>query len=104
MRVQIPGAACPTCWRETVKGFDYKERTSTYFGVQRVILQVGGSDMAKMKVKAKGPTLDPPEAPLPMSVDPNVTVQLRNTAGSCWGADFSAPTVNTVEGFKAKSD
>ena len=39
-----------------------------------------------------------------MSVDPTVRVQLRNSAGACWGADFSAPTQNTVEAFKAKSD
>ncbi len=103
MRVRVPTSECPTCWRTTVKGFDYKDRTSSNFGVGRVILQVSGSGIAKLKLKAKGPALVP-ETPLPMSVDPSATVQLRNTAGDCWGADFSAPTQNTAEGFKAKSD
>jgi hypothetical protein len=29
---------------------------------------------------------------------------LRNAAGDCWGADFSVPTENDADRFKAKSD
>ncbi len=41
---------------------------------------------------------------MPLGADPKVTVQLRNEAGACWGADFGTPTKNDAIKFVAKSD
>lgn len=93
---------CLTCWRASPKGFDYKESSPAYAGVQRILLRTstrGGT----FKLKAKGASF-PAIGALPMSVDPTVSVQLRNAQGGCWGADFSAPKANDPATFNAKSD
>jgi uncharacterized delta-60 repeat protein len=99
----IPLPTCSTCWTSNAKGWKYKDNTgSPYGGAQSATLRSTANASGSLKVKAKGPDLF--ILPLPMSVDPKVTVQLRNAAGDCWGADFSVPTENDADRFKAKSD
>jgi hypothetical protein len=46
----------------------------------------------------------PAFGPLPLQGDPSVVAQLKTSGGTCWGAAFSNPTMNTLTEFKAKSD
>ena len=62
-----------------------------------------GLDAGKSKiiVKGKGLNLDMPPLPL----DPPVRVQLRNSAGMCWEACYSAPAIrNQTYQFKDRAD
>jgi hypothetical protein len=42
--------------------------------------------------------------PLPLPATSSVVVQLKTSLGTCWGATFSTPTVNTATKFRARSD
>jgi len=70
-------------------------------------LQAGADGKAKIVVKGKGANLPMP-APVGTGLfaqDTAVTVQLVNSDGMCWEADFSAPAKkNDLKVFKAKSD
>jgi hypothetical protein len=55
-----------------------------------------------MSVRGRGDALPFPATPGALGLP--VTVQLRNDAGGCWGATFSAPAVNDGSTFSAKSD
>jgi hypothetical protein len=62
---------------------------------------------AKVSVLAKGANLGfAGSAPLlPLDQDPKVTVQLTNSDGRCWTADYSAPAiVNQSSEFSDKGD
>ncbi len=39
-----------------------------------------------------------PDPPMPFQQDPSITVQVVNSIGSCWGAEYvSPPRANTGE-------
>lgn len=101
MKVTIPPGSS---WRSLGQGgFKYGDGGGATRGIRRIKLKPGGPGKAKLLVKGKGAGLMPPA--LPLAQDATVTVQLKNSDGSCWGARFSAPAdVNTSEKFKDRSD
>ena len=54
---------------------------------------------AQITVRARGAKLPLPTLPLHQS--PKVTVQLQNSFGSCWGADYSTAIRNSSRLFVA---
>ncbi|MEO8605877.1 MAG: DNRLRE domain-containing protein [bacterium] len=83
-------------------GFKYKDTALTSDGMSSVTLRTGVTGKAKIIVKGKGANLGLTTAQLQKS--PSVVVQLKNTAGQCWEARYSAATKNTPEQFRAKGD
>src|SRR4029077_10784632 len=81
----------------------FKSTTGAPDGVTGVTLKAATvPHAAKIQVKAKGNPAFPTGLPLPTT--PGVVAQLKTSLGTCWGATFSAPTVDTATEFKATSD
>ncbi len=102
VRASIPAAgtcAGKPCWKETAKGFKYKDKELDPDGIQLALLKSGPSGKAKIIVKGKGANVPLPALPL----TPTVTVQLKN-ADACWQAEYGTATKNDAEQFKAKAD
>ena len=106
LRMSLPlpaGGACAgrPCWKENGSGFQYSDK-SNLRGVSRLTLKSGAvPGKAKILLKGRGENLAMP--PLPIA-EP-VTVQIRNSAGVCWDAVFSAPSIrNQADQYKDKSD
>ncbi len=54
-----------------------------------------------LTVKARGEVM--PDPPMPFHHDGLITVQVRNSLGTCWGADYvTTPRKNTAESLFAK--
>ncbi len=71
--------------------------------VGSITLQAGAAGRARISLTGRGTSLVMP--PLPLNQSPTVTVQLSNSAGICWSAEYSAPALtNTGTKFKDKSD
>jgi hypothetical protein len=99
------GGTCGTqpCWHATETGFDYVDAEKASDGLRKLRLKQGLREgKAGMKVKAKGVNLTLPELPLTQS--PKVVVQLRNSFGSCWGAEYGTARRNDAKRFNPKSD
>jgi cysteine-rich repeat protein len=98
------GGLCPArpCWKSSGNGFRYAARTAAASGsgVTEFTLATGADNQARLALLGKGAALSLPRLPFA----PPVSVQLRNTAGACWGATYSTPTVNNVVEYSAKSD
>jgi cysteine-rich repeat protein len=96
------GTSSPkSCWKRTAKGFRYADNSLAADGVQSVALSEGLASHARMLVDARGVNVEMPL--LPVSALP-LHVQLKNTAGVCWEATYSAPTRNDVGQFRARAD
>lgn len=93
------GVACPSCWTETTPGFKYKVSGA---GIEKILMKSGDTPgKAKIVLKGKGSAL--PSLPtVPVSLP--ILVQLSNTDGECWEANYSIDTKNENNLFKAKSD
>jgi hypothetical protein len=92
-----------SCWRAKRTRFKYASKDGVPAGIRAVTLRVGARPgQASILVEGRGPRLLLPT--LPLREEPKVTVQLRNSAGACWGADYSTATRNDATRFKAKSD
>ena len=89
-------------WSKTSTGFKYKNKAPTGNQPQQMTLRTTAAGKATITVTGKGDLLPIPE--LPLEQTPKVIVQLQNTAGVCWEADYSLATKNTSAQFKAKSD
>ena len=64
-------------------------------------LRFGAAGKPKIMLKGRGVPLQTPSLPM----IPPVTVQLRNSEGSCWEAVYSAPPVkNGPTLYQGKSD
>jgi hypothetical protein len=51
------------------------------------------------------PTVQGDALPLPpFPLTPPVAVQLRTDAGECWGATYSAPSLNDMNGLTGRND
>ncbi len=106
-----PGGIChgKPCWKQTgLSGFRYSDPSLTRGGVKRIVLKAG-TELGKAKVLllAKGANLDFAglEPLLPLAQDPEVTVQLTNSDGKCWTANYSAPPrVGHTDRFLDKGD
>ncbi len=106
LRMNLPlpaGGVCggKPCWKENSAGFQYGDKTALH-GVTRLVLKSGAvPGKAKIQIKGRGTNLGLPPLPLAQAV----TVQLRNSAGNCFGAVYSAPAIrNQTDQFKDKSD
>jgi hypothetical protein len=92
-----------SCWKETKAGFRYANASETPDGLRALVLKQGLLDgSARIAVKGRGANL--PLSALPLAQDPRITVQLRNSLGACWSADFSSAIVNDATRFKARAD
>jgi len=104
------GGSCAgrACWSASSSGFRYKGHGSNAGGVDTLQLKAGQFGRAKILLKAKREALGLPAPVGPaqfFAQSPNVTVQLINRAGLCWGATYSAPAQrNSGDQFKGKSD
>ena len=106
LSVTIPrGGVCKgrECWREASSGFKYNNAAAIPNGKMKIVLKEGLTPgAAKIIVKGKGSHLAAPSLPLDKS--PRVRVQLRNSNGVCWEANFSTAAKNLSTEFKAKAD
>jgi hypothetical protein len=99
------GGTCGSrpCWQETLHGFKFKDEAAHNQGIVAVALHEGLAGRAAVHVQGRGPALALPT--LPLSQARSVRVQLRNSAGECWGAAFTSPAlVATPAQFRDKSD
>jgi cysteine-rich repeat protein len=87
-------------WTEAGSGFRYRDPAASSGGIRTLKLSSGPTGSARVIVRGKGPALSLPALPLTLPVD----VQLRNDAGECWGATYSAPGRNDGEGFSGRND
>jgi cysteine-rich repeat protein len=91
------------CWRISSTGFKYSNSAVLPDGKMKIVLKEGLTPgLAKIIVKGKGSHLILPTMPLAKS--PRVRVQLRNSDGACWEANYSTASLNLPIEFKAKAD
>jgi len=96
------------CWRSQSSGFRYMDGTLGQRGVKMIRLR-GGTVPGRASVTwlAKGPGLGFASVGpvVPLDQDAKVTVQMTNSNGKCWTADYSAPArVNGGGRFIDKGD
>jgi hypothetical protein len=92
--------ASPSKWRPLSDGMRYKDRDATEDGISRIIVRTSTRDRARVIVDAEGSNLALPALPLQVPLK----VQLVNSVGRCWEADYQAADVidNSSERFKAR--
>jgi cysteine-rich repeat protein len=89
-------------WKSSDTGWKFTSKTGSPDSITGVVLKSASAPLkAKVQVKAKG---NPALSALPLQTSPGVVAQFKTSLGTCWGATFSTPTVNTATKFKAKSD
>jgi len=100
-----PGGLCKgkPCWKAAgsggSKGYRYNDNLTTADGIRKIVLKPGLDGKASIILKGKGASLGLP--PLPLVQDGAVTVQLKSSAGVCWGTTYDAPaTKNESDQFK----
>lgn len=88
------GAVCgrKPCWKGSSTGFKFNEKQST--GKLSLQLKAGEAGRAQLQLKAGGSLAMTPHVPLSQPV----TVQLKNSNGSCWEAIYSAPALKNTAG------
>ncbi len=99
-------------WRLQKTGrWKYKDGLGLADGIRNVVLQTIANSKTKIMLKADGANLPAPLPVIPpaagekgllFNADPVVVLQLSNSEGVCWIAEFDAPSRNTGTGFKAK--
>lgn len=87
-------------WTAKGSGFRFRDKGGSQDGTTNITLR-SGTGKGVIKVTGKGSLLDVP--PLPLAVDPDVTVQL-STGAACWQARFDTAKKNDAERFQAKSE
>ena len=103
LQVSVPGGgtcAGKSCWRQTGKGFSFRDPEGAADGVRKVSLKSGDTGKAKLLLKARGPGLGLPGLPLTLPV----VAQLRSRDGLCWEANFPSAQRNDEGQFKARVD
>jgi hypothetical protein len=108
--LRVPaGGTCSgaPCWSATgTSGFRYADPTLANDGVQHIRLKAG-TTKGQLMVSGKGTGLGFAELEplLPFDQSPTVTVQMTNSDGRCWTADYSAPALsNERTGFLDSGD
>ena len=97
-----PSVSGGGAWTGSPTGWRFASTTGVPDGITRVTLKAGTIPLAAtVRVRAKNSAA---LAPLPLQSAPSVVAQFKTSLGTCWGATFSTPTVNTATEFKAKSD
>jgi cysteine-rich repeat protein len=91
------------CWKAVgTTGFRYGDKDLTPDGVQKATLKSGTDGKAQIKLALRGDHVGLPDL---SSIAQPVTVQIKNSNGTCWEAIYSAPPryqSSTV--FKDKAD
>jgi hypothetical protein len=79
------------CWRqlENGAGFRYRDPGRLPNGLDHLTLRAGPLGRSSVRVQGRGVAL--PDAPTPFQQDPHITVQVVNSLGNCWGADYVSP-------------
>jgi hypothetical protein len=95
-----PAVSGAGMWTGSATGWKFKSTTGAPDGITGVTLKAGAALKGKVQVTAKG---NPP-FPAGLPLTPSVVAQFKTSAGKCFGATFSTPTVNTATEFKGKSD
>ena len=88
LAMEIPAGAG---WRATGNGFKYRSASGAPDGATGIKLKAAANGQAKLLLKAAGANLalpGPVNATDYLSVDPNVTAQLRNQSGACWDLEL----------------
>jgi hypothetical protein len=103
------GGTCggKACWKATGRGFVFGDKTLAHDGVKQLRLRAGAAGKAQIQLQAKGANLGFASTPgmLPLAQSPAVTVQLTNSAGKCWSADYSVPArMNQSDSFFDRGD
>jgi len=91
--VKVPaGGTCGSkpCWTPKRNGYSYTDKSGASDGVRSLDLEAGDSKSATLSIFAKGPSVG--IAPLPAELP--VLVQLTNSDGFCWQADFADARLN----------
>lgn len=90
------------CWRSLPGGgFRYTDPGLLPNGIRRMILEPGPQGRSRVVVSAHGGPI--PEPPMPFQQSPAITVQVVNSLGNCWGADYVSPLgKNTEQRLRAK--
>jgi len=106
------GAVCSggrECWRLIIDlssgAYGFADSEGTYDGITKIRLDHGYSRAAQVpthaiKMRGRSPTLAYPTPPFTLPV----TVQVRASNGSCWGAVYSTPLANDTQQFRARQD
>lgn len=94
LAAQVPlrsGGLCrgQPCWRAVRNGFVYRNRWANEFGIRSLKLGAKSSGGGQVSLLASGQKLELPS--LPLSQDPAVVIELRNSLGHCWQATMTAP-------------
>ena len=97
------GPAAPDgTWTATSSGWKFHSADGAPDGITHVLLKGSAVPLrAELQVVA---TKRPVIGPLPLAQNPSVVVQLKSSLGTCWGATFSSPSLNTAIEYRAKSD
>jgi CSLREA domain-containing protein len=74
------------CWKETARGFRYRDRQGTIQGVRSILLKSGAAAKAQIAAKGRGATLR--LEPLPLATPLRIEVR-RSDASICWGGDLA---------------
>ncbi len=88
------------CWKQSTKGFGYKDKDRTPSGLEKMSLTAGTTGKAKVTLKGKGPNLALPALGLTLPV----RVQLQASDAACFEATYSSAQLNTSSQLKARSD
>ena len=91
------------CWNAISNGggFRYKDPGLLPDGLQQLTVRSGVLGKSRLTVKARGEAM--PDPPMPFQHDGLITVQVRNSFGTCWGADYvTTPRKNTTESLSVK--
>ena len=97
-----PSVSGGGAWMGGPTGWKFKSTTGVPDGITSVTLKAGTIPLqGKVQVKTMN---SPAFSPLPPQENSSVVAQFKTSLGTCWGATFSTPIVNTATEFKAKSD
>ncbi len=79
------------CWKPFAGdgGFRYRDVGRLPDGIVRLDIRSGPLGRPRVFVKAKGVMM--PDPPMPFAQAPQITVQVINSLGNCWGVDFVSP-------------
>lgn len=99
LRLAVPAG---WVWSKDEGKLGYKDKHGEADGVQTVKIKAAAQPgKSKIEFKAKGSGIGLPSS---LGFQTPVTVQLRSSNGTCWGARYSNPKENSAELFDAKSD
>jgi hypothetical protein len=86
------------CWTPNANGFVYRDRVRTPEGISALTLK--GGTAARIRLVAGKGHLDFPGLPFPLPI----RLQVQSSAGACFEATYSAPSVNSAQAFLARPD